>query len=865
MSKRRLLSAILFAAPAALLGSAGCNDIPELAANQCGNHVIERGEDCDGVGIGDNVCSPTCRLSCTDDHTCPAGWGCGVDRICRQPTGELQDFGSVVALPEDALVLADFDGDGRQDVFARQDASFAVAYVDPAGIGASVTTLAFDATDEFPDVPAVADIDGDGRTDVLLRLEDGLSMMRGQPDRHLLPTPFLRSPPADANPSDLILSIDIDPRPEAPGDEVVAVRDDGVYLLQDPAVAGLPKRMFALTPGKKHLVTPALLYPNVVGVTLQLLVADEGGTTATVLEPITLKFDSMTGTSTYVENFEEAQVASTVISLPPGVTVAGAAQVAHFSPNYSESNPDLLLSGSDGEVYVAFRTLNTRTFGSSVGGTDNVARKLLRMVDGVPQTGVPLITGLVTQDGTSDFVDTNGIHVNVCTFTECGVKFPVAPTDPVTLNLTTWAVPDGADEWVGARVSAPSVNGVDFANIVTWTSKSGFTYHRRTNSYFAAFKFSTRGPIDHVDFGDVNGDGVLDLIYTEPSPRVEDKSAGVRSLTIAFGDALGLPTAGIDFGDVGDVDYLFHARIPDFSGLPDAIDDVYVRQKSSGEYFVFRGSTDRAIQSPLELPLVCSGAQLPVGIARVPALGHFRSADKVDAAVLFQTEDDTGFHWSLWGYDPSTNETEQACSSLLGPTDLMAPGSDDLRVLPADLDGDGTDELLILPVGASQLLVADLVGTTWNVSPIALDGPYVGIDRLDPASDVDDVVLRSETGIAVLWNNGTLSPSSPTPVTLSGTPCPERSDDAVFGVPLGITALQLGTGDERTLVAVSEDDTLVLSVKGQDVTVEECATAELGGGGTAVTAGDVTGDGVDDLVVSRAGGTRIFAGIPVVP
>ena len=142
------------------------------------------------------------------------------------------------------------------------------------------------------------------------------------------------------------------------------------------------------------------------------------------------------------------------------VTVAGAAQVAHFSPNYSESNPDLLLSGSDGEVYVAFRTLNTRTFGSSVGGTDNVARKLLRMVDGVPQTGVPLITGLVTQDGTSDFVDTNGIHVNVCTFTECGVKFPVAPTDPVTLNLTTWAVPDGADEWVGARVSAPSVNGV---------------------------------------------------------------------------------------------------------------------------------------------------------------------------------------------------------------------------------------------------------------------------------------------------------------------------------------------------------------------------------------------------------------------
>lgn len=862
--------AALSSLAAGLSLTGGC-DLPTLPADQCGNHVIERGEDCDGVGVGSNTCTATCRLSCTADRACPAGWGCGLDLLCRQPSGELEDFGTAVAMPGDALALADFDGDGRRDVFARQDARFAIAYVDPAGLSPTTTTLSFDAADEFPDVPAIADVDGDGRTDLLLRLEDGISLMRGQADRHLLPTPFRRDPPSDAQPSDLLLSVDVDFRSEAPGDELIAVRDDGIYLLQDPLVT-VSERMFSL-PAGKHFVTPSLMYSSLIGLGIQLLVANEGGSTVTVLEPFTYAVDPMTGVGTIVPNFEGATVAPTVISLPAGVTVAGAPLVAHMKPNYSESAPDVAIPGSDGALYVAFRTPNTRLFGSAPNATDGVARKLVRRLDGVELTEPPLVLGLFTSDGTSDFVDADGIHVNVCVSNDCGVKIPVAPTDPATLELTTWALPDDPEGWVGAKVTAPNVSGVDFGNLVAWSKKPGFTYFRRTSSYFAAFKFSTRGPIDHVDFGDFNGDGVQDLTYTEPSTRATEADPALRALNVSFGDGVGLPTESVDLGDVGHVDYLFHAHIPDPSKLPDAIDDIYVRDESSGEYFVFRGSTDRAVQSPLELPLVCANpGLLAPSVARVPVLGRFEGGDAVQAAILFQTDTPAGVAWSLWKYDASTSDTDDACATLVGPTGVVAagattPGSDDLRALATDLDGDGKDEIVILPVGAGHVIVASFQSGAWALTTLPVEGAANAgsIALLDPSDPTSDVVLVGTDGVAVLWNDRSLAPTA-TALALRGTGCPERAPDAVFGDTRGVTPIRVDTGADRTLVAVSDEDTLLLSLDAtaRRLAVEGCVTDELGGGGSAVTSGDVTGDGVDDLVVSRAGATRIFAGVPVV-
>src|ERR1700722_5978533 len=101
----RPLARLAFFAPfAALL--ADCSNLPAIAADTCGNAVIDPGEDCDSFPVAPGTsCRPPgspvgeCRLDCTAGagNVCPSGWGCGVDGICREPSGEFTRQSQVVA------------------------------------------------------------------------------------------------------------------------------------------------------------------------------------------------------------------------------------------------------------------------------------------------------------------------------------------------------------------------------------------------------------------------------------------------------------------------------------------------------------------------------------------------------------------------------------------------------------------------------------------------------------------------------------------------------------------------------------------------------------------------------------------------
>ena len=73
---------------AAGLALSACEDLPKLEGDICGNGVIEKGEDCDGVGLGENACNALCRLECTADRACPTSFGCGSDGQRGQRRGE---------------------------------------------------------------------------------------------------------------------------------------------------------------------------------------------------------------------------------------------------------------------------------------------------------------------------------------------------------------------------------------------------------------------------------------------------------------------------------------------------------------------------------------------------------------------------------------------------------------------------------------------------------------------------------------------------------------------------------------------------------------------------------------------------------
>ncbi len=148
---RALLLATLALAPL----HAGCEDLSTLKADECGNGIIEAGEDCDGVGLEDSACNALCRLECTAEGACPSGYGCGADGLCRQPSGQFEAFGPALGLSAERLSLADFDGDGQADLLASRGSSFSVAYVGPQGLLPETTSISYAPIDVYSDVPAV--------------------------------------------------------------------------------------------------------------------------------------------------------------------------------------------------------------------------------------------------------------------------------------------------------------------------------------------------------------------------------------------------------------------------------------------------------------------------------------------------------------------------------------------------------------------------------------------------------------------------------------------------------------------------------------------------------------------------------------
>ena len=107
-----------------------CSTFPTIDSGQCGNGVIEGGEDCDTFPRFGRVCrapgaSGACRLDCSPHSDgsrdrCPVGTGCGNDGICRRATGQFTLASSFEVGAVAALGSGDFDGDGRGDVLSRE-------------------------------------------------------------------------------------------------------------------------------------------------------------------------------------------------------------------------------------------------------------------------------------------------------------------------------------------------------------------------------------------------------------------------------------------------------------------------------------------------------------------------------------------------------------------------------------------------------------------------------------------------------------------------------------------------------------------------------------------------------------------------
>lgn len=175
----------------------------------------------------------------------------------------------------------------------------------------------------------------------------------------------------------------------------------------------------------------------------------------------------------------------------------------------------------------------------------------------------------------------------------------------------------------------------------------------------------------------------------------------------------------------------------------------------------------------------------------------------------------------------------------------------------ADFDGDGQLDMAVLSLtGGLRILLGSgasfVVGQTLQVQ----GRPWwiAGAD-FDGDQDEDLVVLSSEPGTAQVWiNNG------------SGT----FEQGQAIQTDVDALAIEIGDfdGDEREDLAISRPNAaeVIVTFGNGDGTFGNQVTLPLPGGGRAFTvfAGDATRDGVDDLLVSdpQTGRVLIFDGLP---
>ncbi|MFT3767293.1 MAG: FG-GAP-like repeat-containing protein [Minicystis sp.] len=841
----RRAGAALAAVTAVALAAASCADLAPLRAGACGNFVVDDGEDCDSraAAPGATCAAPgaahACRYVCDPGTgaTCPAGWGCGADGVCRKSAGTYAPLGDLVSFSAlRTMATGDFDGDGVPDLLllGQPDAlgRAAARIVHPA------TASAPAAVEPIPKVlaaAAVGDVDADGLADVLFADVDGISLLRGRHDRSL---DFASFPSLLFAAGTSLRAVPLDVLPDLPGHELVVMIDRGPQgvTLEHPADLSPAGKLTDLPGGEADLAgdlawgrldeaspCDAIVFPY------------EGAGEVLIFSPCRPK-----GTGW---GWNEGG-ALRAVSLPEGAVVDRGVKLADLD---LDGHLDLLV-GASGHAFVAWG-LGDGTFTSAPSGgvPDTAAQYALPAAAG-GDTAFPLAVGDVNADGTVDFVVPAGVVVS----TPSGHV-------PARVNLgAPWTVAEIADFNDNGRldIAAASADAVD----IDFLDNAG-------GGVFNASTLATDGLVERLSAGDFDGDFITDLAFVQALDHEgEDRDA----LTVAFGAPHGPPRDITVMGsNFGDVEQLSMGRVSGALGVDGLADVVVVSQPaetSTDAVFKLLGSTSRVMNAPLSL----GGAGSP---AFSIALAAGRFGERTDIAAV--SVDPTSGALQLFRIDTDeqiTSSEELKPASLLPdvfhPVNYGGPVTFQygLSAAAANLQGDGTDELvLVAPHGdtddGAALLVADYDPAARAFTPREAQ-PFAGPITTDSAVRLFDVdgdgypdalVNTGEAGapgdLVIFWNDGRghLDVAAAQRLPIDG-------GAAAFAC--------LAASRGCDLLVVSPSGASLATRAGRSFTVTKVPGLP---GGRALAAADFDRDGTTDVALRVDGGLRIFRALPVRP
>ena len=848
-------------AAAVVIAATSCTALPALGTG-CGNKVIDDGEDCDGNYDSSSAkcIAPgqpsACHFSCVDT-ACPAPFTCGeIDHVCRRPAGTFGNSATIAGEPARRVLVGDFDGDGAEDVVAV-GLSSRVHYFDGKS-STQQTLLSSDAA-----LPALGHVTTDGRASGLVTStyfltdsnnqtvrQGSVRVWRGSPDRTLLPTvyPNIDFPPAVTGAHAVSVL-----RGNQLGSDVFALLTiNGVTSLYyvngtEQTQTGLPEP--AANPAIP-LGDPAKIHGRVPVGTL-------GDTTCAALTPfnvcqaIVLAFEGdktvsihsscdKTGASVNVYGGGAFQPPIT-LTLPNNDSVLGPAFL--FGATSTDA-PTLYVVGSFGTY--AFAPDATKCSVTAPSGP------LVRP----PPTPPPLALGYIADLTHLAWVDAKGVHV-----------------DTGANNVITTSAPTSTT-WNDAIIGDMNLNGLPD---VVAVADGSIDFYNGTGSVLLNGKHITLdGTATHMAIGDFDGDFVSDIAV---STHGDSTGLSSDSIDVAFGTFTGFPSQPVSIGRLSSLLQLepsyFDYRI---AGSPDLIGTLFAAGKSdTGDIVVsiLQGNPDRLINSPFFLfdPATANASLVATTVA------DFESSNGHEGmAGLSATKTGIGLWYTPMTGDAQVDPSKEIFGELSSGVTLDGTVA---SLATIDVGGEPGKELLVVEPGNFFLthVVANQTIGPWpslayekvsNVLPIVDEKGNVTKGIVTRVTDADgdgddDVIVEcfdaAKTFTAkIILNgmNGTLSFNDASAIalpagTVAVTTIHAKNDGSTQIAALSAKGVFLAQMTNGVLGAWSVDPVIDLSKLAQlstPVSVHD------------MIAGDVDGDGVDDVVIATSSGFIVYFGDP---
>ncbi len=918
---------LLITLGALLQFSLSCSELPAVPATGCGNRLIEPSvEDCDGLaeeptarcaGPGE---AHACRYVCVDSagkgFACPAGYACGVDGVCRLPSGSFQQVGRSVETAASSLQAADFDDNkqaeilalGSSDVLGRVPSR--VVFF--SGDAEQATTQAIPGLLGAPVVGRFADSPYDG---IAFGALPGVAMLIGRRDRQFFPRSYPSFQGLPTVTTARLYAFDILPTTKGPGGELRFLGDEPLVFASlggghqlvsagetaEPVLAVLPagpeEILGDVLAGKldEGMACPTLIFPFRNAGSIQLLTPCEsngkGGfrlVAGAIPKDLPLSPGLQLRTRPVLADIDQ----DGHLDLLVGASEAGDAG-ALTVVSYGDGAGGLHVQpGGVGPAGFSLFTLPRAQVLEGCGvilppgeiGDPELA-EFLKDKALVP---APLAAGDLDGDGRVDLVFPYGI----CTSRDL--------TDPGGPPLYRPIAGPLGGLWTEALLV--DLNGDGRPDVVgsPGESRALDLFIGSAQGLFNTTTIPLNGSASFLNAGDFDGDGSVDVVFRERGVQGTSNvgAATGDAVTVLFTAPKQIPSQLARVGRFEEILHLAEGTIQDVLSV-DSISDIGVISRPppppedpaaqlSPSISLFFGSPDRALRSPLTLQDTRVGKPDDLALPTLLTPGRFtpHGSQAQQDLIAVGVGEDAAPSAALTCPDDATSRPGRGLRFWLivlggdaqlrgvfpGPLlDLGGTGGFDFdcasqgQLGAGDLDSDGFDEALFAaPVAATtRVFVArskGVAGDPETLPPLTYnfrlaDGGRPLVLDADGDGRRDALLLaQQEDGAAQL-------------AVLWG-----KGDGSFEEAPslLALPGQQLRgfcgarAADGRSEVLLLGDEGLLRLGRTRQLeakAVEQFTGEQLGG--VAMACGDVDGDGVDDVAISSGTLLRVFQGIPV--